>query len=105
MDTIPSQKVSIGQNPEFQKKCSEDLIPKTLNNSDFLSFLYSKPLWEYKKSQFRISDRVGISRYKRIFRKRYKPQFTKEVFDLVAISSGKCPTYTPNNEQDEIMIR
>ena len=37
------------------------------------------------------------------FRKGYKPQFTVEVFEIVAISSKKPPTYTMKNEQDEIM--
>ena len=37
------------------------------------------------------------------FRKGYKPQFTKEVFEIVAISSKKPPTYKIKDEQDEIV--
>ena len=33
--------------------------------------------------------------------KGYQPKFTKEVFENIAISSGKPPTYTLKNEQDE----
>ena len=38
------------------------------------------------------------------FRKGYKPQFTKEVFEIVAVSSKKPPTYTKKDEQDEIIL-
>ena len=70
-----------------RKKCSIDLIPKTVKNSDFLSILYSKPLREYKKPKFKIGDRVRISKYDLPFRKGYC-QFTQEVLEVVAISSG-----------------
>ena len=33
---------------------------------------------------------------------RVKPQFTQEVFEIVAISSRQTPTYTKQDEQDEI---
>ena len=33
--------------------------------------------------------------------KSYKPQFTKEVFEFVAIATRKQPTYTTKDEQDE----
>ena len=74
--------------------CSIDLIPKNVKNSEFLSILYSKPLREFKKPKFKVGDRVRISKYDLPFRKGYKPQFTKEVFKIVAISSKKPPTYT-----------
>ena len=76
--------------------CSIDLIPKNVKNSDFLSILYSKTLREFRKPQFKIGDRVRIS-------KSYRPQFTQEVFELVAISSRIPPTYTMKDEQDEII--
>ena len=87
----------------FRRNCSIDLIPKTVKNSDFLSILYSKPLREFRKPQFKIGDRVRISKYDLPFRKGYKPQFTREVFEIVAISSRKPPTYTIKDEQDEII--
>ena len=74
--------------------CSIDLIPKSLKTSDFLSILYSKPLREFMKPKFKVGDRVRISKYYLPFRKGYKPQFTKKVFEIVAISSKKPPTYT-----------
>ena len=85
------------------RNCSIDLIPKKVKNSDFLSILYSKLLREFRKPQFQIGDRVRISKYDLSFRKGYKPQFTQEVFEIVAISSKKPPTYTIKDEQDEII--
>ena len=86
-----------------RRNCSIDLIPKNIKNSDFLSILYSKTLREFRKPQFKIGDRVRISKHDLPFRKGYKPQFTQEVFEIVAFSSKKPPTYTINDEQDEII--
>ena len=83
--------------------CLIDLIPKNVENSDFLSILYSKPLREFRKPKLKIGARVRISKYDLPFRNGYKPQFTQEVFKIVAISSRKPPTYTINDEQDEII--
>ena len=86
-----------------RKKCSIDLIPKNVKNSDFLSILYSKPLREFRKPKHKIGDRVRISKYDLPFRKGYKPQFTKEVFEIVTISSKKPSTYTMKDEKEEII--
>ena len=84
-----------------RRNCSIDLIPKDVKNSDFLSNLYSKPLREFRKPKFRVGERVRISKYDLPFRKGYKQQLTKGVFEIVGISSKKPPTYTINDEQDE----
>ena len=86
-----------------RRNCSIDLIPKNVKNSDFLSILYSKPLREFRKPQFKIGDRVRISKYDLPFRKGYRPQFTQEVFEIVETSSRKPLTYTIKDEQDEII--
>ena len=86
-----------------RRNCSIDLIPKNVKISDFFSILYSKPLREFRKPKFKVGDRVRISKFDLPFRKGYKPQFTKEVFEIVAISSIKPPTYTIKDEQDEII--
>ena len=75
-----------------RRKRSIDLIPKNVRNSDFLSILYSKPLREFRKPKFKVGDKIRISKYDLPFRNGYKPQFTKEVFQIVANSSGKLPT-------------
>ena len=85
------------------ENCSLDLIPKNVRNSDFSSILYSKPLREFRKPKFKVGDRVRISKYDLLFRKGYKPQFTKKVLENVAISSKKPPTYTIKHEQDDII--
>ena len=68
-----------------------------------MSFLYSKPLRELKKPTFKNGDRVRTSKYDLLFRKSYKPQFTREVFEIVAIAIRKPPTYTIKDEQGEVI--
>ena len=68
--------------------------PNTVKNCDFMSILYSKPLRESKKPIFEIGDRVRISKYDLVFRKVYKPQFTREVFEFVGIATRNPSTYT-----------
>ena len=68
-----------------------------------MSIFYSKPLREFKKPTFKIGDNVRISKYDLPFCKDYKPWFTREVFEIVAIATRKPPTYTLKNEQDEII--
>ena len=81
-----------------RRNCSINLIPKNVKKSDFLSILYTKPLREFGKPKFKVGDRVRISRNDLPFRKRCKPQFTKEVFEIVSISSQEPPTYTLKDE-------
>ena len=78
----------------FRRNCSIDLIPKNVKIPTFLSILCSKPLREIKKPKFKTGDRVRTSKYDLPFRKSYEPQFTREVFQIVAISSRNFPTYT-----------
>ena len=59
-----------------------------------MSIMYSKPPREFRKRKFEIGDWVRIAKYDLPFSKGYKPQFTKEVFEIVAVSSRKPPTYT-----------
>ena len=86
-----------------RRNCSIDLIPKNVKNSDFFSILYSKPLREFTEPKFKIGDRVPISKNDLLLRKGFKPQFTKEIFGIVANSSRKPPTYTILDEEDEII--
>ena len=82
---------------------SIDMKPNHVKNSDFMSILYSEPLREYKKPKFGIGDRIRISKYNLPFRKGYKPQFTQEMFEIVAIATKKPPTYTIKNKQQEVI--
>ena len=66
-------------------------------------FFYSTPLRQVKKPTFKVGDRVRISKYDLPFRKGYDPQFTREVFEIVAISARKPLTYTIKDEQGEVI--
>ena len=87
--------------PKSRRNCSIDLIPKNVKISDFSSIPLSKPVRKFRKPKLQIGDKVRISRYDLPLRKGYKPQFTQEVFEIVAIASGKPPTCTMKNEQAE----
>ena len=86
-----------------RRNSSIDMRPNTVKNCDFMSILYSKPLREFKKPTFKIGDRVRISKYDLPFRKGYKPQFTREVFEIVAIATKKTQIYTIKDEHGEII--
>ena len=81
---------------------SIDMKPNYVKNSDFRSILYSKLLREYKKPKFENGDRVRISKYDLPFRKSYKPQFTQDNFEIVAIATKRPPTFTIKDEQEEV---
>ena len=72
-----------------RRKCSIALIPKNVENSDFLSILYSNPTREFRKPKFKVGISIRNSKFDLPFRKGYRPQFTKEVFEIAAISSKK----------------
>ena len=86
-----------------RRNSSIDMRPNTVKNCDFMSILYSEPLREFKEPTFKVGDRVRISKYDLPFRKGYKPQFTREVFESVAIATKKPPTYTIKDEQGEVI--
>ena len=52
---------------------------RDVKNTDFLSILYNKPLTRYKKTKFKVSDRMRISMNDVSFRKEHKTQFTDEI--------------------------
>ena len=82
---------------------SIDLIPKNVKNSDFFPFCTANHYENLEKPQFKIGDRFRISKYDLPFRKGYKPQFTQEVFNIVAIPSRKPPTYAMKIDENEII--
>ena len=86
-----------------RRNSSIDMRPNIVQNCDFMSNLYNKQLREFKKPTFRIGDKVRISKYDLVFRKGYKPQFTREVFEIVGIAAKRPPTYTIKDEQGEVI--
>ena len=86
-----------------RRNSSEDMRYNTVQNCDFMSILYSEALREYKKPTLKIGDRVRISNYDWPFRKDYKPQFTRVVFEIVSLATRKPSTYTIKDEQNEVL--
>ena len=86
-----------------RRSSSIDMRPNTVKNCDFLSILHSKALQEYKKPVFKTGDIVRIAKFDLPFRKGYKPQFKREVFEVLAFATKKPPTYTIKDEQGEII--
>ena len=72
-----------------RRNSSIDMRPNTVKNCDFMSFLYSKSIREFKKLTFKVGDRVRISKCDLPFRKNHKPQFTREIFEIVANATKK----------------
>ena len=87
MDTSTFTNCLSSTQPCFPEKVFDRLDTKEGQISNFLSSLYSKPMREYRKPKFKIGDEVRISKYDLTFIKGYKPQFTQEAFEIVAISS------------------
>ena len=52
-----------------RRNSSIDMRPNTVNNCDFMSIPYSKPLREFNQPTFKIGDRVRISKYDLLFAK------------------------------------
>ena len=67
-----------------RRNCSIDLRTKSVKKSPFLSILYIKLLRELIKANFRIGDKIRISKLNLPFRNGFKPRFTPEVFKIVA---------------------
>ena len=82
---------------------SIDMKPSNVENSDFMSVLYSKPIRDFNKPKFKVGYRVRISKQDLPFRKGYKPQFTNEIFENVALATRKPPTYNIQDEQGEVI--
>ena len=60
-----------------------------------------KLLGENKKPKLGTGDRARISKYDLPSSKGYKPQFTQEIFGIVAIATKKPPTYKIKDDQEE----
>ena len=84
------------------KKCSIDRIPRNVKIPEFCPFGTGNNHKNLEKPKFKSGDRVRISKYDLPFRKGYKPQFTKEIFETFTIPSKKPPTYTIKDGQVKI---
>ena len=80
-----------------------DMKPDHVQDSDFMSILYSKPLRGNKKLKFGNGKRMHISKYDIPFKKGNKPQLKQKTFGIVAFASQKPPTCTIEDEQDKVI--
>ena len=80
-----------------------NMIPNKVKNSDFMSILYGQSIREFTPLKLSIGDKVRISRIDLPFRKGYKPQFTEEIFEIVALAGRKPPTYTMKDNQNLVI--
>ena len=94
MDTSKVTKCLESSQPWMSETLFDRLHSKDFQEVDFLFVLYSKPQREFRKPKFKIGDIVRISKYDLPFRKGYKQQFTRGVFEIVAISPGKPRQHT-----------
>ena len=85
-----------------KQKCSVDLKPNDVRNTDLLNILYHKRLRGYRKQNFKIGDTIGISKYDLPFQKADKLQVFPEILEIVAISSRKSALYTKQFDQNDI---
>ena len=69
-----------------------------------MSILYGQPIKEFTPPKFAKGDKVRISKIDLALRKGYKPQFTEEIFEIVALASRKPPNYTIKDNQN-LLIR
>lgn len=58
---------------------------------------------EKVKQKFNVDDHVRISKYKRVFKKGYLPNWTNEIFTVFAIRPTKPVTYTLQDSKGEIL--
>ena len=57
-----------------------------------------------KKSRFKVSDRVRISKFRNIFAKGYTPNWSKEIFIVNKINDTVPYTYNIKDLNDEEII-
>ena len=88
----------------IREKRTISMVPNKVKNSDFMSILSGQPIVEFTPPKFAIGDKVRISKFDLPFRKGYKPQFTEEIFEIVALASRKPPTNTIKDNQ-KLLLR
>ena len=89
-----SQFVSFCPNPELQQILLDRLDTKKCQDFRLSVHFIQQATKRISITQFKIGIRVRISKKDLAFRKGFRPQFTKEVFESAAISSRKPPTDT-----------
>ena len=86
-----------------RKTRTKSMVPNKVKNSDFMSIVYGQPIGEFTPPKFTLGDKVRISKLDLPFRKVYRPQFTEEIFEIVALAGRKPPTYTIKDNQNLVI--
>ena len=85
---------------------STGIAPKHVSNRDVLGILtrsfFKRNL--YKTPKYKIGDYVRISKQDIPFRKGYKPQFTTQIFKIVAIATRCPPTYRIQDKDGQVIL-
>ena len=74
------------------------------NSNLVFNNLYGNIQSSNEKPKFKVGDRVRIYRYKNIFEKGYKPNWTKEIFVITDIKKTNPITYTIKDLNDEPIL-
>lgn len=79
---------TIGMTPiEASRKVNESVVRKNINKNR------QKYSSADRKVQFKVGDKVRISKYKKVFDKGYLPNWTNEIFTVKEVLTTVPPTY------------
>ena len=81
---------------------STKMAPENVQNRDAIRIINSK-LLRREKPSFHVGDYVRLSGKEEVFRKGYKPQFTREIFQIVSIATRNPVTYVVKDKNKEVI--
>ena len=87
-----------------QGNCPTDLTPKNVDNSGYLSILFSKLIPEFRKPKFKIEDKLASLKMTYRSEKGVNQSVHRKFSKLLHFSSKKPPTYAIKHEQNEIIL-
>ena len=86
-----------------RRNCSIDLIPKNVKKSDFCPFCTANQYENLENPSLKLETEFAYRCMIYPSGRVISHSFAREVFEIVAISSRKLPTYTLKDGQDEII--
>ena len=81
---------------------SIQMAPADVTNRDALRIINSRQPEKYIPS-FRIGDNVRVAKKDVVFRKGYKPQFSREIYLIVSISTTNPVTYKLKDKDKKVL--
>lgn len=76
------------------------MAPKDVQNRDALRIINSLPMRKEKPS-FHVGDYVRIAKKNEAFRKGYKPQFTRDIYKVKAVTTTNPVTYNLTDKNNK----